>query len=291
MDHDLPDALAGGALALGDLLGEGAQGLVVRALDTEIGVAVAVKLVPQDQAGPRFRAEAEALSRLEHPHLVKVLEVGAEHGYAWFAMDYMPGGALDARVKADGPLPIPQALDMALDVLCGLAALHHAGIVHRDVKPGNVFFAADGRAVLGDLGIARMPRDQVAFRTGTGATLGTIDYAAPEQEVDATEVGPAADLYGVGASLFFAATGRRPAYLFCPDDVPGVLDGVPDALVPLVRRACEYEPGRRFADACAMAAEVARLRDPASASERMARFDALSPAPSAWKRLTRWLGL
>jgi serine/threonine-protein kinase len=253
--------------------------------------------VPDAAASPRFLAEARALAALEHPHIVKVRDVGHEQGVQWFAMDLLSGGTLGDRVRAEGALPPVEALRCVYEALVGLAALHHAGIVHRDIKPDNLFVAGGGRVVLGDLGVAQMPGGEVSYQTATGTNLGTVDYAAPEQEIDASRVQPEADLYGMGATLYYLVTARRPAFLFAPDDVPEQVELIPESLKPLILKACEYAPRDRFRSARQMAVAVCRTRDALQPDvapvigDWLRRFDALSPPPPLLRRLCRLLGV
>ena len=288
-----PASLDKGRIVLGAPLGEGAQGEVLAA--TRDGVELAVKLVHDDRVSPRFHGEVRALAAVDHPNVVRIVDYGMEAPWSWMAMERIRGGSLEALV-ADGVLDVPEALRVVFDLLCGLASLHHRLIVHRDVKPSNVFMGHDGRVVLGDLGIARLPRGEVDYRTATGATLGTVDYAAPEQYGQARKAVPAADLYGVGATLYAITVGSRPSYLYAREDLPFVYDKLPVELHDFVARACQHEPSDRYLDARTMAEAAVRLRDELTGGSDhdawMARFDALSPAPSfcvaALRRFWSW---
>jgi len=286
-----PDTVDGGRIRLGDPLGQGAQGTVYAARSG--ADELAVKLVPRASLSPRFAGEARALAAMDHPHVVALHSWGHEGDWAWIATPLMTGGSTLDRLEASGPWPIDDALRLTFDVLCGLAALHHRRIVHRDVKPGNMFIDALGRAVIGDLGVAHLPAGEVNYETATGTNLGTVDYAAPEQGKDAKRVDRRADLYGVGATLFAWVVGRRPSFLYAREEFPQAYEHLPESLHELVAEACAHDPDDRFPDARAMATRVVELlaehnpkTDPA---KLMAEFDELSPSPPWW--VDRWYSL
>lgn len=251
---------------------------------------LAVKLVPLETSRLRFGGEARALASLgEHPHVVARRGWGTEGAWGWLAMERLEGTLLD-RLEA-GPLPLLDIVGYGLDALCGLGALHHRGILHRDVKPANLFLR-DGRAVLGDLGVARLPPGSVPYATTTGTRLGTRDYAAPEQARDAKRVDARADLYSVGATLFALATRRRPAFLFASETMPRVFDGLPPELDAVVRHACRNEPEERYADARAMTAALASVREALGGPPRddaLAWYDRHAAPPSLWRRAVWFL--
>ncbi|MDY7105012.1 MAG: serine/threonine-protein kinase [Actinomycetota bacterium] len=194
-------------------LGRGGMGRVDLARATS-GELVAVKRIPllgspaeADEARRRIRREAELLSRLDHPGIIRLLDVLSEEDDIVLVMEYCEGGTLHERVTRGGPLP-PEQLDALADwLLSALAVAHRAGVVHRDVKPANVLFGADGRPRLADFGVAAH-RDASRI-TGTNLIVGTADYMSPEQAKgqDATA---ASDVFAAGATLYFAATGRSP---------------------------------------------------------------------------------
>jgi len=286
-----PDTLDGDRIRLREPLGTGAQGEVWAA---EAGTArLAVKLVPKEQLSPRFRGEVRALATMKHPHVVPMVSWGEEAGWAWLAMERMEGGSSLDRMETRGPWEVDDALRMAFDVLCGLAALHHRWIVHRDVKPGNVFLTGDGRAVLGDLGVAQLPAGEVDYETATGTNLGTVDYAAPEQGLDAKRVDARADLYGVGATLYAWVVGRRPTYLYAREEFPQAYEVLPTCLHDLVARACAHDPDDRFVDARDMAMAVVEVladRGAIADPDALVRhFDVHSSRPPWWQRL--WFAL
>ncbi len=162
----------------------------------------------------RFRREMELGRHLEHPNVTRTFDAGEADGAYFIAMEYVPGLSLRQLVEAGGPLPVADAARVFADVAAGLAHAHARGLIHRDLKPANVMVTPEGRAKLLDLGLAiivgeKMPDDPAILGT-KGYVLGTMDYIAPEQTTDPTAVGPAADLYALGCSLFFALAGVPP---------------------------------------------------------------------------------
>jgi serine/threonine-protein kinase len=261
---------AGGArrFHVGKLLGAGATGRVYLADDTLLGQPVALKLLsvgaggtgPERQAYLRYAREAEAAGRLRHPNIVALHD--ADPSLGLFVLELMPGGTLAERVAAEGPLSLAHARRLALDLLAALGAAHERGIVHRDVKPANVFYDAAGNAKLGDFGAAHLAD---FGQTQTGGFFGTVAFMAPEQ-ITGGAIGVAADLYALGVTLFVALTGR-PAFLG-PDLVaqhlgeappaPSSRRGeLPRAVDEVLARALAKAPGDRFGSATEMAAAVA----------------------------------
>jgi serine/threonine-protein kinase len=191
------------------LLGAGASGRVFLATDEIAGRAVAIKMffaagARGGAAYERFVREARLASTLRHPSLVEVYDVSVDRGF--LVMEYLTGGSLAQRLAAGDRLTPIQARRMALDVIAGLEAAHHRGVVHRDVKPANVFFDARGTAKLGDFGVAHLVD---LGQTQTGGLIGTLAYMSPEQ-ITGAPISIAADLYALGVTLFEAVTGRLP---------------------------------------------------------------------------------
>ena len=206
-----------GRYRLERLLGAGASGRVFLATDEVAGRSVALKMFFASNARggaayERFVREARLASTLRHPSLVEVYDVSVERGF--LVMEYLPGGSLAQRLApaqaGDSPelvkLAAQQVRRMALDLIGGLEAAHHRGVVHRDVKPANVFFDARGTAKLGDFGVAHLVD---LGQTQTGGLIGTLAYMSPEQ-ITGAPISIAADVYALGVTLFEALTGRLP---------------------------------------------------------------------------------
>ena len=188
----------------------GGMGMVYRAEDTRLQRAIALKLPLQEvdgRARERFLREARAAGALDHPNVCSIYEVGeSDDGHLYLAMPLCPGETLRARLARDGALAVPLAVDIARAIARGLDAAHAAGIVHRDVKPGNVMLLPDGGVKVLDFGLASM-RDLEA--SASRATAGTISYMAPEQ-IRGERADARADLWALGVVLYEMLTGRRP---------------------------------------------------------------------------------
>ena len=195
---------------LGRRLGQGGMAEVYDALDRVLDRPVAVKVLRSglaDQAQERFLREARAAASLAHPNIVAVYDTGRQGEMAYLVMERVDGPDL-ARVLRDGPVPLRQATRVAEDVLGALAAAHARGIVHRDVKPGNILLARDGTAKLTDFGIAKRSLADTQL-TATGQVFGTPSYLSPEQ-ARGQQAGPASDLYAVGCVLYELIAGHPP---------------------------------------------------------------------------------
>ncbi len=231
-------------------LGAGGMGEVFRATDVRLDRAVAVKVLRPEAATAvaveRFLREARLLARLSHPHIVPVHHAGEAQGLYYFVMELQAGETLAGRLER-GPLPADESLAVARQLLAALAAAHGAEVVHRDVKPSNVFLGPGG-ARLGDFGIAHDDSDPGLTRTGDA--MGTVAYMAPEQHAGRTAT-VQSDLYAVGAVLYECLTGRRWV------EARGDWSRVPARVAPVLRRALEHEPDARWPDARAFAAALA----------------------------------
>jgi hypothetical protein len=205
-----------------DKLGQGGMGVVFKARHRRLGRIGALKILPPSFARDksavlRFRREVEAAGRLKHPNLVAALDADEDRGVHFLVMDYVEGRDLDHVVRERGPLPVGQAVDSLIQAARGLAAAHAEGIIHRDIKPGNLMLEHAGTVRVLDLGLARIvesanPFNKTAARrlTESGMYMGTIDFMAPEQAEDSHRVDGRADIYSLGCTLFYLLTGREP---------------------------------------------------------------------------------
>ena len=257
-----PSSLGSGRYDVGEPLGSGGMATVYRAHDHEQGDACALKLLlphnaRSEKTRERFTREARTMSRLGHPNIVRIRDIGEEQDHFYFVMELCQGGSLAHYLRRTGQRPAAEALAFVFQVLQGLAYAHSQGVVHRDVKPHNMLLTGD-QVKLTDFGIARTLTAESGNRiTGTGDTLGTLAYMSPEQRVDPRKAGPTADIYGVGATLYILVTGRRPFDLAMVSLDPTVLERLPPALRPVVRRSTAHRPGDRYQTARAMATAVA----------------------------------
>lgn len=238
--------IAEGRLELAETLGEGGMATVVRARDLHSGALRAVKLLAPRLARStslraRFRTEAELMQRLDHPHIVKVLDFGDDAGLFWIEMELVDGRSLMDWVRRFGPMPAAMAVEALLPVADALNAAHDAGIVHRDLKPENLLVGSDGRCRVVDFGIARFS-DGVSM-TRTGLTMGSFGYMAPEQVQDAKRVDARADVYSLGVTLAALVSDVDPRNL---DAVVHALSRrVPQSLTLAIVRATATEREQR----------------------------------------------
>ena len=228
-------ATAGGRLVCGryrlqERLGGGAMAIVWRARDEVLEREVAVKEAREPglataESGRVYQEtlrEARAAARLNHPGVVTIFDVVEEGGSLWIVMELVPGRSLDRMIAEDGPLPPLRAARVGAHLLSALACAHSAGMLHRDVKPGNVLVGPDDRTVLTDFGIARSLSDP--SQTPAGTVLGTIGFIAPER-MRGSPASPASDLWSLGATLFTAVEGRGPF------ERPGGADAITTAVI------------------------------------------------------------
>jgi eukaryotic-like serine/threonine-protein kinase len=255
-----------GRYELGDVLGEGGMGRVVVAHDLMLQRDVAVKLLTgtADVASrARFLREAQGTARLRHPNAVTVFDTGEHDGQPFIVMELVRGITLAELIERDGPLDIEVAVGITAGVLEALAAAHDAGLVHRDVKPGNVILPDEGGVKLTDFGIAKARDEATAGLTVAGTVLGTPTYLAPEL-VDGGTASPASDLYAVGCMLYVQLAGKPPftaetplavAYAHLNQAVPPIEQirpEVPRDLRLILAVVLAKDPADRYPDAMAM---------------------------------------
>ncbi len=277
-------------------LGRGAMGVVYQARQLGLNRLVALKMIlAGDQAGDpvrvRFRAEAEAVARLQHPNIVQIHEIGEHQGRPYFSLEYCPGGSL-AHKLAGTPLPPQEAARLVEPLARAVQAAHEAGVIHRDLKPGNVLLTADGMPKVADFGLAKR-LDVSAGQTASGVIVGTPSYMPPEQAggKHASPVGPAADVYGLGAVLYDCLTGRPPFRAATPletalqvirdDPVPPsrFQPRLPRDLETICLKCLEKDPGRRYPSAQELADDLRRFQSGEAIQAR--------PTPS-WERALKW---
>ncbi|MEV5952839.1 serine/threonine-protein kinase [Streptomyces sp. NPDC051987] len=272
--------LIAGRYRLADVIGSGGMGRVWRAHDEVLHRAVAIKELTAalyvsegDQAVllARTRAEARAAARINHSAVVTVHDVLEHDGRPWIVMELVEGHSLADAVKERGRIEPREAARIGLWVLRALRAAHSAGVLHRDVKPGNVLLGRDGRVLLTDFGIAQIEGDTTITRTGE--VVGSVDYLAPER-VRGHDPGPSSDLWALGATLYTAVEGRSPFRRTSPlttmqavveDEAGELLSAGP--LEPVITALLLKEPARRPSpeEAEQMLAEAAEGRRPSTA--------------------------
>ncbi len=268
------------------VIGRGGMATVYRGTQTSLDRTVAVKvlapaLARRRQFVQRFQREAHVLGQLSHPNIVRILGVGTHEGLYYLAMEYVDGESLRERLTREGRLPLQEAVRLIGQVAEGLAFAHSQGILHRDIKPGNILLMADGTPKIVDFGIARITGSDsvIAQRlTMTSTQMGSAHYMAPEQMKDAANVDGRADVYALGVLLYETLTGELPIGQFQP--ASKIAPGVPRSVDRVIRTALAPSPDRRFRDlesfqsALARAVVVAaptRVREPSPYARRAAR--------------------
>ncbi len=289
-DGTLPEGYALGRYTIVRALGEGGMGAVYEAVHGDLEKRVAVKTLHRAVAldavvRARFLQEPKAASRIRHPHIVDVSDVGIHGDVPYLVMELLEGEDLRARFKREGALDVQALLSLMLPVLAALKAVHEEGVVHRDLKPENIFLARTRDRVVVpkvlDFGISKVsPDDNSPGITGSSSMLGTPFYMAPEQATNARDVDARADLYALGVILYEGLTGAVP---YSGHNLFTVLTAasrgdcapprsrrpsIPEGLEAAVLRAMSIVPSDRFTDAPTMA----RALLPFASSEARARW-------------------
>ncbi|MGN9778069.1 protein kinase domain-containing protein [Micromonospora sp. H33] len=262
--------LIGDRYRLVDRIAAGGMGEVWRAVDETLNRTVAVKMlhtrfIEEASAGERFRREARAMAALRHPGVAEVYDYGeaplpGAPGLAYIVMAYVQGQPLSERIAELGRLGTAETLSIVAQTARALQAAHDVGVVHRDVKPGNLIIEPDGHVVLVDFGIAHSP--EATSLTAANQVVGTVLYMAPEQ-LSEKAITPAADIYALGAVAYHCLAGHPPfpgenpvvvALRRLDEEPPPLPDDVPTAVRDLVATALAKDPDHRFPTAAAMAA-------------------------------------
>jgi serine/threonine protein kinase len=289
-----------------EVLGQGGMAVVYKARQCKLDRLVAVKMILAGaHAGPdersRFRREAEAIARLHHPNIVEIYEVGEKDGCPYVVLELVRGGSL-AKLLDGTPLPVRCAAELILDLTRAVQHAHERAILHRDLKPSNVLLTEDGTPKITDFGLARrLDADQGETRTGD--VLGTPSYMAPEQaEGRVHDLGPATDVYGLGAILYELLTGRPPfkgasaletleqVRTLDPVDLRALQPRLPGDLETICLKCLEKKPAHRYPSAAALAGDLQRFlaSEPISARslnvlEKIGRTVSYSGAPDTMR--------
>ena len=288
-------------------LGRGGMAIVYKAYQPSLDRYVAIKVLPAFFARTpgyleRFHREAKAMARLSHPHIVEVLDYGQQDDTTYLVMAYVDGGSL--RDRLGQPLPLDTIVQWMEQIGSALAYAHERGVVHRDIKPGNILFTRDGRAMLSDFGIAKLREASPLTRTGTG--MGTPEYMSPEQGVAAKGVDQRSDIYSLGVILYEMATGDVPfradtpfatlhQHLYTPLPLPETRNpDIPPALAAVIKKALAKRPEQRFQtvqellDALRVAAAAPDYAPAEMTPEPPTVVDTSTPMPLLKER-RRWL--
>jgi eukaryotic-like serine/threonine-protein kinase len=285
-------------------LGAGGMGEVYRARDSRLDRIVALKFLSGSTLAAsdpqRFQREARAISRVSHPNVCALHDIGESDGLTYLVLEYVAGDTLADRIER-GPLPLQEVFRCGIQIADALDAAHRQGVVHRDLKPGNIMLTRDGVKLL-DFGLAKLrsasfdaaeaARTATVSLSGEGLIVGTLPYMAPEQ-LEAKAVDARADIFAFGAVLYEMATGARPfkgdsrislmAAVLTDTPEPMTLRQslTPPSLERLVRRCLEKDPENRWQTARDLAAELRWIADPASGAGTV--------APAATPRRRSWL--
>lgn len=298
-------------------LGEGGMGIVYEAEDAKLARRVALKFLPDAMADDaealeRFRREARAASALNHPNICTIYEIGEHAERPFIAMELLHGRTL--RRAIDGrPMEVGKAVDLAIRICDALEAAHERQIIHRDVKPDNIFVTDQGQAKLLDFGLARRHVDrfadaeapthgEAAYRTEAGLTLGTVAYMSPEQ-ARGSAVDARTDLFSLGVVLHEMVTGTPPfggqtvgeafeaIFTRPPPAVRAVNPDVPPALEAVIAKALEKDPARRYQSASALRSDLQRAQlEPATVAAGSGAV-ASKAHRSFWTKTAVWVGL
>jgi hypothetical protein len=293
-------------------LGRGGMGVVYQARQVALNRTVAVKMILAGaHAGEanlaRFLTEAEAVAQLQHPHIVQIFEIGRHEGLPYFTLEFVPGGSLADKVR-DHPLPAREAAQLVEQLAKGVAYAHQRGIIHRDLKPENVLLAEDGTPKITDFGLAKRVAVEPGAAspgsglTATGAVLGTPSFMAPEQAGGKpSAIGPAADIYALGAILYRLVTGRPPFQAATPlDTILQVVSDDPLAprqlapkcprdLETICLKCLQKEPRKRYASAANLSEDLRRFQSsepiqarPVGRLERAVKWARRNPGVFRW---------
>ena len=280
MDRTVADPMIGrlldGRYRVGPRIARGGMAVVYEATDMRLDRVCALKIMhpnlgDDDDFAGRFVREARSAAKLSHPHVVAVFDQGDDNGTLFLAMEYIPGHTLRDLIRKEAPMPPAKALALIDPVLSALAAAHHSGMIHRDVKPENVLLADDGRVKVADFGLARAVSAETQHTATGGILIGTVSYLSPELVVDG-KADARSDVYAAGVMIYEMLTGCKPhqgdspiqiAYKHVHEDVPvpsRAVPGIPPYVDALVARATARDRVLRPADAQVLLHQVRRVR-------------------------------
>ena len=270
-------------------LGSGGMSSVFQAVHTETGVEVAVKVLPRSLAKnpttlQRFLREAKSVEALQHPNIVAIYDRGVDQGRHYLVLEYVHGGDLHDWVRANGQMPIADAVKVIREVAEGLKYAAAEGVIHRDIKPANLLLTDSGHVKVTDLGLALQSVDEDERVTREGTTVGTVDYMSPEQARDSRATSVRSDIYSLGCTFFFLVTGSPPypggdvaekLAKHCtspPVDPRSLRPDIPDPLARLILKMTAKKAENRFAG-------YDELLDALSAADGSAPISAAIEAP------------
>ena len=288
-----------GPYEINGLIGKGGMGEVYRARDTRLDRTVAIKILPaefsaQQERLRRFEQEAQVLGALNHPNLLAIYDIGSQEGTHFLVSELLEGESLRQRLE-EGSLPLSKAMDLGVQIAKGLAAAHEKGIVHRDIKPDNIFVTRDGRAKILDFGLAKQSSIKMNVESATmtavtdpGMIMGTAGYMSPEQ-VRGQAADARSDIFSFGVILYEMVAGRRAfsgessvemMNAILKQDPPAIQESIAPAFDRVIRRCLEKAPDERFQSARDLAFALEALAAPSSASTHKAALPV--PAKRKW---------
>ncbi|MCK6506793.1 serine/threonine protein kinase, partial [Myxococcota bacterium] len=283
-----PELLSEGRYRIERVLGVGGMSVVLLAFDNRMHVQRAIKLLHKryaksPQVRERFENEAYAQARLRHPNILMVHDVVDDDVGVYLVMELAEGGSLADRVKQQGPLSPREAAQVGITMCRALGVAHAEGVVHRDIKPENVLVDKHGTLKVADFGIARVV-DRHGNLTQTGMVMGTWAYMPPEQRESARQVDGRADIYALGATLFYLLTGKQPTALHNPETHGREYVDFPEALARAIQKATRLYPEDRYQSCEELARDLEEMLGELG-TERLADFqppqappDTLAPA-------------
>jgi tetratricopeptide (TPR) repeat protein len=276
---------------IGSELGRGGMATVYLADDLKHERKVALKVFEPEQAaaiGPeRFLLEIKTTANLQHPAILPLHDSGTADGFLYYVTPYVPGGSLRDRISRRGALPLEEVSQITVEIGGALSYAHASGVIHRDVKPGNILLS-DGHAVLADFGISRAPRSEAADLTGTGGVGGTVRYMSPEQSRGEGAVGPQSDQYALACVVYEMLCGEPPfagrtAWAVVANQMTGDVasversrPGLSPEIDAVLARALAPDPANRFADTAAFAEAVVQALGAAPAAGGLRKRSASS---------------
>jgi serine/threonine protein kinase len=274
----VPNGTVIGVYRVDGVLGQGGMGIVYRAMDTKLRRPVAIKFLSaalgDPQARRRFQQEAETASSLNHPHIVTVHDVGEHEGGQYIVSELVEGGTLEDWLTSHPQRTSRQTVELLIGVADAIAAAHAAGVLHRDIKPGNILIDANGYAKLADFGLAKLLAPSMhdgasgaALGTVAGVVVGTVAYMSPEQATG-QPLDARSDVFSFGVVLYEALAGRRP--FEAGNDLellktivhgapPPLPNDVPEQLRNAVERALEKDPADRYQSMRDLVSDLRRL--------------------------------
>jgi serine/threonine protein kinase len=304
--HGRNDPLQLGNYIIFDEIGAGGMGRVYKAYHRRMDRMVALKVIKSETVGStvaaqRFQQEVKMAARLHHPNIVTAYDANESDGVQYLVMEYVEGQDLGSLVRQGGPLPVNLAVDYLLQAAQGLAYAHTNGVIHRDIKPGNLLLDQHGVVKVLDMGLARTLGDANrdaetngrAELTATGMVFGTVDYISPEQALSARRADGRSDIYSLGCCLHFFLTGR-PMYqgetlvevlmMHREADIPslrGIRDDVPESLVAIFERMVAKEPDDRYASMTEVVHDLRELTLSTQLAQEAPTINTVSPLSSS----------